>query len=222
MMKKIHDSDQIHHWIEKGKIRDCFSTPNFNFLLYQYEKGEQITSPDNPLKEILFVLKGTIRIYGIRDNGTISPVNQQNAPIIIGDIEFVKQGNPSFYTEAVTEVTCVALPIAPYEQQLHTDIRFLHVLLHSYAEKLQLFALVDVPAETIQERVLLYLKYKNPTHELKGIEAAVLQLRCSRRQLQRELQKLCMEGKIIKIGKGQYRLSNSDDRQSVSDFTSGC
>ena len=214
-MRKIYEPNQINEWVEKGTIQNYFSTPNLSFLLYQYEKGEQITSPDKRLGEILFILEGTIRVYGLRDNGTISPVNQESAPIIIGDIEFAQQGNPSFFTEAVTDVTCIALPIRPYKQELDKDIRFLHVLLQSYAKKLQLFAFVDVPAQTIKERILLYLKYMNPAHELRGIEAAVLQLRCSRRQLQRALRSLCEEGKIKKIGKGGYQLSEFYDSKSL-------
>ena len=40
-----------------------------------------------------------------------------------------------------------------------------------------------------------------------GMESATLQLRCSRRQLQRVLKKLCLQGKIEKVGKGRYRLA---------------
>ncbi len=214
-MRKIYEPNLVNDWIEKGNIRNYFSTPNLNFLLYQYEKGEQITSPDKRLDEILFILDGTIRVYGLRDNGAISPVNQENAPIIIGDIEFAQQDNPPFFTEAVTDITCVALPTKPYKQELDRDIRFLHVLLQSYAKKLQLFAFVDAPAQTIRERILLYLKYMNPNHELQGIEAAVLQLRCSRRQLQRALRSLCEEGKINKTGKGRYQLAESHDLKGV-------
>ena len=175
-------------------------------MLYQYQKGEQITSPNKNLDSILFVVDGTIRIYGLRRDGAISPVNQQNAPIILGDMEFSTHEKSKFFAEAVTDVICVALPIKQHEKQLHCDILFLHTLLHSYAKKMQLFTMIDALAETIEERVLLYLKDFSPTHELIGIEAAILQLRCSRRQLQRVLQKLCAEGKVEKIGKGRYRL----------------
>ena len=64
---------------------------------------------------------------------------------------------------------------------------------------------MDVAAATIEERVVLYMQ-ATPGRELWGIENAVLQLRCSRRQLQRVLSKLCHENRIEKIGKGRYRL----------------
>ena len=49
------------------------------------------------------------------------------------------------------------------------------------------------------------MKRNAPAFELNGIEAAVLQLRCSRRQLQRVLKKLCETGQVEKTGKGRYR-----------------
>lgn len=208
-MKRLNDPKQVAEWLKRGHITEYFCTSDLNFWVYQYEKGELITWPSQELDNILFVVDGTIRIYGLRRNGTISPVNQQNAPIILGDIEFSTRKNPPFFTEAITDVTCVALSMKQNEQQLYSDIRFLHALLNSYAKKLQLFVLVDTPAQTIEERVLLYLKNFCPTHELIGIEAAILQLRCSRRQLQRVLRKLCEEGKVEKVGKGRYRLTCS-------------
>ena len=66
--------------------------------------------------------------------------------------------------------------------------------------------MVDSVVATIEERLLLYMRNECPFYELKGIEAATMQLRCSRRQLQRILKKLCMEKKIEKTGKGRYRL----------------
>ena len=96
-MKKINDLKQIEKILKKTNIKKYFSTENLKFVIYKYDKGEQITSPDKKLDDILFITDGIIRIYGLRDNGTISPVNQQKAPIIIGDIEFTNQGNPPFF-----------------------------------------------------------------------------------------------------------------------------
>ena len=50
-----------------------------------------------------------------------------------------------------------------------------------------------------------YLKYYC-YGSLKSIEEATNYLHCSRRQLQRILKKLCDEGKMIKEGKGKYKI----------------
>lgn len=100
-------------------------------------------------------------------------------------------------------------------RRLNSDLKFLHTLLRSYREKLRLFALVDTPARNTEQRVLLYLEKISPAHSLEGITGAVLQLRCSRRQLQRVLSKLCAEGKVIKTGKGRYQLAGESDRKGI-------
>lgn len=205
-MEKLHNNKAVDALVAQAGIHQYFSTPGLQFFACRYQKGELITAPDQKLETILFVIEGTVRIFGIRPDGTSSPVNQQNPPVILGDIEFSEQGACPFFTQATTDVLCLGLPVKPYEKELHRDLRFLHVLLHSYAGKLQFFAFVDAPAETLEDRVLLYLKNFCPNHEFSGIEMAVSRLRCSRRQLQRVLQKLCTQGTLQKVGKGHYKL----------------
>lgn len=65
---------------------------------------------------------------------------------------------------------------------------------------------MEAAAETVEQRVLLYLKNISPSNKLEGIDASALKLRCSRRQLQRVLTKLCQSGQIEKTGKGKYKL----------------
>ena len=205
-MKEIYDQQQIDSWLCSENILSHFDTKNLVFRAYRYEKGEFITSPTKELHDILFLVEGTIQIYGIRDNGSISPINEAQKPAVLGDLEFCTYGFSAFYTQAKTSVVFLSLSTKRYRDQLDRDLKFLHMLLHSYADKLCLGALVNLTAPTIEERVLLYMRNFCPSSEIKGIEATVHRLRCSRRQLQRVLKKLCETGKIEKIGKGQYRL----------------
>ncbi len=205
-MTQIYDAEQIKYWLDKTKIRSYFDTPDLSFYIRCYEKGEYLTAPNKHIEDLLFVVSGTIRIYGIGEEGSILPVNQTDSPTLIGDIEFSKRKTPPFFVEAKTAVKCVVLSVKTYREQLERDVRFLHVLLESYVEKLQLFAFVDASASTIEERVILYMKNICGSHELKGMEAAAHQLRCSRRQLQRVLRKLCEDGQVIRLGKGRYKL----------------
>lgn len=207
-MKEIYDVKWIEYWINKEKIWEYFDTPDLVFHAYRYEKGEYIAQPGKPLKKLLFLVEGSVQIYGIHDDGSISPVNQLNSPVWIGDYEYTDQGISPFYAEAKTTVTCLALFVEEYRERLDRDIRFLHVLLKSYADKLKIFSSIDRAALTVEERVLLHMQKNCPAYELKGIETAMLQVRCSRRQLQRVLKKLCDNGEIEKIGKGRYRLSS--------------
>lgn len=205
-MEIIREKKQIDAWIERAQILQHFDTKDLKFHGYLFEKGEYITVPHEKLDSLLFLVEGTIQIYGIRDDGRLSPINQMQSPCLIGDVEFSNQGFSPFFTQAKTPVTCLALSTTEYREALDSDLRFLHMLLRSYAKKLEFFNSLDAVVTTLEEKVLLYMKQSVPSQELNGIESTLLQLRCSRRQLQRVLKQLCEKGKIEKIGKGRYRL----------------
>ena len=186
-MRRIRDKKQVEYWLQKGHIRENFDTEN----LPSRQGGR--------LAELLFLIEGEVQIYGI-------PVNRHEAPALLGDAEFVMGGASSLFTEARTTVICAALPMDPYRAELDRDVKFLHLLLRSYAGKFHTMATLEASAKTIEERVLLYMRHVCPNGEIGGIETALLQLRCSRRQLQRVLKKLCEENTVEKVGKGKYRL----------------
>ncbi len=206
-MEKIYDKEQIQFWIEREGIREFFSWENMDFFLCRYEKGEYLTAPYRRPQELLFVVRGTIQIYGIRDDGSAAPIAQGDRPVLIGDIEFTTEENPIFFAEAKTPVLCIALSMEKYRRQLESDLKFLHMLLRSYTNKLSLFSFSEV-ASTIEARVLMYMENFSENHEINGIEEAVHQIHCSRRQLQRVLAKLCKAGRIQKTGRGRYKLKS--------------
>lgn len=210
-MKKINSPEKLEYYLQKERIREYFDTPFLPFTLVTYEKGEFLTTPETRLDRIIFIVEGTIQIYGIRGDGSMTPVNQLASPALIGDIEFTEGGNSPLFTEARSTVSAVCLDTEEYRSSLNKDISFLHLLLSSYAEKIRLFTTLDTVTTRLEERVLLYLESIAKTNSISGMEEAVLKLRCSRRQLQRVLKKLCDEGKVEKTGRGSYRLCTTAD-----------
>lgn len=205
-MEKIYDAAQVAYWLNRSGVDGWFDTPGLDFFLERFAKGEYLAAPGQPLQDLLCVVQGTVQIYGLRRDGSLVPVNLSRSPTLLGDMEFVNEGLAPFFAQARTEVLCLCLPLAPNRTRLAGDVRFLHRVLRSFADKLTFFSSVDLPAATTEERVLLYLRQSAPDHTLQGVEAATMLLRCSRRQLQRALKKLCEGGKIQKTGKGCYRL----------------
>ena len=208
-MREIKDRAQIDAWVEAEHIRDTFDTRDLSFGARRFAKGEIIASPDAPLRELLFLVEGAVQIYGIRADGSFSPINFMTAPGMLGDVEYCNGISP-FFVEARTETVCVSLDVAKYRACLDQDIRFLHRLLRSFADKLEHFSMEETISSSVEERVLFYLRSVSPEHELRGIEESLLRLRCGRRQLQRVLGKLLAEGRIRKIGRGRYRLESGD------------
>lgn len=208
-MKLINNKEVIDKWIKENNILDYFDMKDLSFTLQEYEKGELLASPEFPLKNFLFLVDGIIQIYGILNDGSKTSVNLITKPALLGDVEYCGNSNSTFFVEALTTTTCLALPMDKYREQLYLDVKFLHTLLSSLVEKIRLYSNEDIETQTVEKRVLFYMENIFQNQELKGIEAATIQLRCSRRQLQRVLKKLCDEKRIIQTGKGKYKLNNA-------------
>ena len=157
-MRPVENAALIQRWVEESGVRGYFDTPHLVFQAYSFEKGEYITSPDVPMDKLLFCIRGTIQIYGIRDDGGISPIGLARSPAILGDVEFGNGGKSPFFSQAKTNALCLALSTREYSEQLHRDLRFLHCLLRFYGEKLERFSTQSVTGTTVEQRVLQYLE----------------------------------------------------------------
>lgn len=206
-MKELNEPDQIELYIRKSGIKEKLSTEGIIFKVFRYEKGELLASPVEPLDHILFPVEGKAVIYGIRNDGTSFPISEIRKGDIIGDVEFTGSDEPVLFVEASKPVVCLAIDIKAYRKILMNDVTFLQTILASFAGKFRKIITIDAMSGNIEERVLNYMENLSPEHELYRISEAIYTLRCSRRQLQRVLRKLADEGKIMKTGKGRYKLS---------------
>lgn len=205
-MKEIKNPEKIKYWIEENHIRDLFDTPNMDFSAYQFDKGELLASPSIINERLMFIVEGSIYVYGIRSDGSITPVNKLERPAMIGDLEFTKNGVSLFFAEARNSVICLSLSLQKYRKQLESDNRFLHMLLNSYASKLEHSVRNNLAEPDLETRLLTYMKTICPSRQIDGLDPVVMKLRCSRRQLQRVLKKLCDDGIVEKTGRGNYRI----------------
>lgn len=206
-MKELNEPDQIELYIRKSGIKERLSTEGIIFKVFRYEKGELLASPVEPLDHILFPVEGKAVIYGIRNDGTSFPISEIRKGDIIGDVEFTGSDEPVLFVEASKPVVCLAIDIKAYRKILMNDVTFLQTILASFAGKFRKIITIDAMSGNIEERVLNYMENLSPEHELYRISEVIYTLRCSRRQLQRVLRKLADEGKIMKTGKGRYKLS---------------
>lgn len=65
---------------------------------------------------------------------------------------------------------------------------------------------LDAAPGSLTDRVLSYMRLKCQGGVLRGLEREAFHLHCSARQLQRIVNQLAAEGKVVRIGKGAYRL----------------
>ena len=81
-MRRIRDKKQVEYWLQKGHIRENFDTENLPFSVCRFEKGEYLTRQGGRLAELLFLIEGEVQIYGIREDGSVTPVNRHEAPAL--------------------------------------------------------------------------------------------------------------------------------------------
>ena len=210
-MKHIYDAQTVARLVEKHGLGRYFDTDKLTFQCLEYQKGEILCSPLNPIGCLLFLIRGSVQIYALHPDGLKQPVALVSSEVeqIFGDIEFGCGKPTPFFVEAVEETVCLALPIQEHEQQLRQDVRFLHHLLLSMSEKFDRYLNEELSAANLEQKVLSYFQTQ-PKRELSNVEQTALQLRCSRRQLQRILKKLCEDGTVEKTDRGHYCLIPSD------------
>lgn len=203
-MQELRDSARLQEVYQAN--RQLFQAPPPVLRLLQFEKGEFLSHPFKKLNQFLLVVEGNVRIYDIQENSRMRGVAVGGQGTLLGDMEFCSASYRPFYTEAADRVLCLAIPFAENRATLENDPVFLRHVLYRLAEKMERSAHITLAAQTLEERVLLLLQNPQFGRQIEHLNDALLQLHCSRRQLQRVLKKLCDEGRLQKTGRGCYRL----------------
>lgn len=207
-MKTLNNKKLLEHYLTKYKIPDYFDTKNLNFTLTAYDKGELINYIRDTSSYIQFLVKGNIQLYSLTDSGRKSPLSIIDPFCLLGDMEFSGETSLPFTMEASTQIICVELLINDIKEKLEHDIKFLHLVVKQLSVKLATIARIDSEYNSVEEKLLAYMKYGCRDHSINGMEHVSIHLRCSRRQLQRVLKKFLEQGIIEKEGKGKYRLTD--------------
>lgn len=203
-MKEIVDKKQVEHFF--GEQQAHFRQRPPVLKLVEFEKGEILNDPLLPLSCFYIIVRGSVSIYSLTEDGSIRYISKAASGTLLGDMEFSGAGNLSFYIEAVETVLCLAMPFRENQSILENDPVFLRFVLSQLAGKLSLSSVMTASAQTLEEKVLFFLRKVQADHAISSVNEALQPLHCSRRQLQRVLKKLCDEGLIIKMGRGSYRL----------------
>lgn len=205
-MKIVNDKERLYYFMKKYQIDEMFDSENLDFRLHCYQKGEQVCSPLNSMDNLLFLVEGSTYLYGLRSDGGYLPVTVHVPFAVYGDMELAT-GLPSpFFVEAKTDVFCIAISLKDYEQVLRKDISFLNYMLRTLGDKLAYAGTMDITNRSLEERVLFLMETFCEDGCIHSVNDTMMQLRCSRRQLQRVLGRLCEAGRVRKVKKGMYKL----------------
>ncbi|MCM1136515.1 MAG: Crp/Fnr family transcriptional regulator [Clostridium sp.] len=210
-MEKLYDRATVEKYLEKKRLREHFETENLNFFVIEYQPGEFLSRPEQPITYFQFMVKGSASLYYLDEGGARRNVTVMENDGILGDMEFVLSNIPIFYIEALSPIITLALPMEKNRPRLEKDCKFLMYLLEQ-ASRIKVFTARNaVVMPRLEERLVYYLKNDCPRGTMIGMEAAAAKLQCSRRQLQRVVKKLEAQGRLAKQGRGCYRLISTDE-----------
>lgn len=205
-MKRIYNPALVTACLKQTKYEAAMDGLKNHLFVTQYKKGEFITSPLQ--KEHLFqiVVKGSLSIYFIRDDGSVYSLADGKENDLLGEMEIFPHQISNVYAEANDNLICLALSVETCRSELLEDCRFLQLICESLTRKMESVTTTDAAPASLKQRVLNYMKYKCNMGELRGLQQAAFRLNCSARQLQRILNQYEAGGIIIKTGKGTYKL----------------
>ncbi len=205
-MEKIYNKKLIDKWVERSRLSESFHAERYDFFVIRYQQGEFLSKQDQAIINFQFVVRGSAVLYYLDEDGARRNVTMMENQGVLGDMEFVLGHTPIFYTEAVTPVTVLALPMEENRDRLEKDCEFLMYLLHQAARIKVFTSRSAVVLPKLEERLLYYLENDCPRQTMIGMENTAVKLQCSRRQLQRVVRKLEEQKRLVKRGRGSYQL----------------
>ncbi len=206
-MKKSYDKTLVETYLKETGYAAAMQGLQENLFVIWYDKGELVTSPLNHADLFQVVVKGSIHIYYIRDDGSVYSLANGQKNYLLGDMALFEKEAGSVYAQANDDLTCLALPILENQEILRNNCLFLQLICSSLTQKLEAITKLDAAPATLKQRVLTYMQYKCENGQLAGVEKAAFRLNCSARQLQRILNQYEAEGVVKKLGKGLYQIN---------------
>lgn len=203
-MIRSYDSGLVDEIMDSLGLNQQFDCSLMSFSICRFSRGELLSSPLREQTDILFLYSGKVQFYAIRPDGQQIPVNLGRPGAVIGDVEFAGNGTTALYSEALTQTVCLALNLEKNSHILNQNISFLKYLLRILCSKVYLMNSQDQVAISVADKLLLHLQTRCRKAPLCNISELAKSFGCSRRQLERVIRKLCVDGQLRQVRKGCY------------------
>ena len=93
-MREIVDKNRLEHFF--GEQQAHFRQRPPVLKLVEFEKGEILNDPLQPLNRFYIIVRGSVSIYHLTEDGSIRYISKAASGTLLGDMEFsVRAINPS-------------------------------------------------------------------------------------------------------------------------------
>jgi CRP-like cAMP-binding protein len=133
-MERIENHRLIHNYYEKYRIKDYFATDfKEDMFLVKYSKGETIKHAGDSVDNLYFMVKGSVKVNSIQENGKSKLVCMVKDFDMLGDIELFAGMDYVNDVMAVTETYCLGINLKKYREILLNDVVFTQYMAKSLA-----------------------------------------------------------------------------------------
>lgn len=209
-MREIRDRALLEHYLRKYRIPSFFDTRDLPFRLYEYAPGEMINVVHPMEESIKFIVSGVFDHYTIQEDGSPYLIAHCKGFGFMGDLAFCRRQSSNRYQEVIETVRAVELPLEPLRNILENDNRFLRFLLDTMAQRMTASMHIRSDMSSAETALLAHLRWRCPDRTITNVSEAAYQMNYSRRQIQRVLKDLTAKGTLIRTGRGQYKLNETD------------
>lgn len=186
--------------------------------IQHYKKGDFICRRDEPLTDLMFLVRGRIKIYVLKQNGVMALSSFAGAPYLIGETEFLLPGTMPNEVEALTDCIFLSLSFVRYGDLLLSDNKFLYSLacLCAKRDAITRQKVSDLVAFPLKNRMAsLILRSESDNLYTQKLTEAAEFLNVSYRHLLHVLDLFCRE-KILR--KEKYRCYRILNRCALEDL----
>ena len=204
-MVECNDPKLMETYMKKYSIRENFSTRDLPFKLYRYEVGEMMNVLHPQEQYLKFIVDGRIGVDTVDPAGNLERIVEEKAFVYFGEVEILGRSFSNHFHEVLETVYSIELPWEPLRETLWNDLKFLQFLVKHMSRTIYLATnSMEASSEDIRSRLMRYMKTECESQTFSGMEATAMRLRCSRRQLQRVVAQLVVQGELEKTGWGTY------------------
>jgi cAMP-binding proteins - catabolite gene activator and regulatory subunit of cAMP-dependent protein kinases len=187
-------SECYYNSLDEIGLKDIDRTGVF---LMRFKKGEFICREGLPILYLFILLDGKAQVFVTSNGGRTLLLSFFTSKSMLGEVELLSDGVASTSAQAVTDVVCIAIPLANYKSYLKTNIRFMNCLGMELASKLTRSTKNNAAniLYALEARLCAYISMsaEDDSFNQKLTQVAEL-LGTSYRHLLRTLEKLCEQG----------------------------
>lgn len=210
-MKLLDNREKLLSYINKFNIEDFFEIDMIDHMeLHVFSSGEQLFKSSEKIHYFYFMVDGKAKVNTLLKNGKSLLLRFYRPLQVLGDVEFLNYDHTHCNVEALSDVTCIGIPLDHLRSVASKDVKFLQFLCRSLSYKLansSYWNSVNLlyPLENRLASYILAISdhdddYTIPLNEIethKLTDMAEL-LGTSYRHLNRTLNNLCQRGMIKK------------------------